>query len=127
MDYEIGNQTKVYIAASATKFEIAKRLAMKLREKGFKIVSYWHDVDKSPGYNSAPRAIRDVHGVKHCDLFIELIGDSESRGGRHCELGMALAWEKKVILIGEIDGCIFQNLPWLPRFESIEKFLRTME
>ena len=125
MNINIGRQMKVYIAASYTRYEEAYQLGIKLEDKGFEIVSFWHQgKEKIPDYGSGERAIRDQFAIEQCDLFIELIGDDGSKGGRHCELGMALAWNKKVILIGEVDGCIFQNLPWLPRMKNVEEFLR---
>lgn len=126
MNIDIQRKMKVYIAASYTRYEEAKKLGEKLEEKEFEVISNWHSIDRptKPDYNSATQAIRDIFEVEHCDLFIELIGDKGSQGGRHCELGMALAWNKKVLLIGEIDGCIFENLPWLPRMKNIEQFLR---
>ena len=116
---------KVYIAASHPKIKQAKLLAKKLNSiVEFEVISLWHDVDKFAEYNSASRAFRDMFGVEQCDLFIEFIGDNDSRGGRHCELGMALAWDKKIILIGSDDGCVFTNLPYLAKVDTVEKLLR---
>lgn len=117
---------KVYIAGSAPGFQTTMQFAKDLREKGFEITSFWHDTDRFPKYFSPSRAIRDVNQVKECDLFIELIGDTKSKGGRHAELGMAIALDKKIILIGEFDGCIFESIPWLAKIETIEKFLEML-
>lgn len=121
---------KVYIAASYTNIVAAKRLGIKLAEEGFDILSYWHIDGNSPidsDYHSGSRAIRDYHSVERCDLFIELIGDNGSKGGRHCELGLALAWGKKIMLVGEPDDCIFTWLPWLPRFDTAEDLLKRLK
>ena len=59
--------------------------------------------------------------MQSCDLFVELVGDEGSKGGRHCELGLAVGWDKKIILIGGLDCCIFTNLPWLARMKTIIK------
>ncbi len=122
---------KIYIAASHPKIELAKSLAGKLvlnnlNGTKFEVISLWHDQDKAPAYSSAPRAIRDMFGVEQCDLFIEFIGDNDSRGGRHCELGMALAWGKKIILIGSDDGCVFTHLPYIARVNNVEELLRSL-
>lgn len=121
-----GDRMKIYIAASHPNIEQAKLLAYKLDEAGFELVSIWHDVDKAPAYNSAPRAIRDMLGVERCDLFIEFIGDNASKGGRHCELGMALAWGKKIILVGSDDGCVFTHLPYLAQVNNVEELLKSL-
>lgn len=118
---------KVYIAASHPNIENAKLLAKELtKTQKFTMVSLWHEEDKEPAYNSAPRAIRDMLGVERCDLFIEFIGDNASRGGRHCELGLALAWNKKIILVGSDDGCVFTHLPYLARVDTVEDLLKSL-
>ena len=127
MDINIQRKMKIYIAASYTRIKEAKFLGEALEEIGFIVVSNWHQDHDDPvdaDYLSGSRAIRDQYAIESCNLFVELIGDEGSRGGRHCELGMALAWNKKIILIGEPDGCVFQNLPWLPRMKDVEEFLR---
>jgi len=124
MNIDIQRKMKVYIAASYLRKEEAQKLGLELEQKGFEILSDWHQVNEQADYHSGQRAIRDMHSVEQCDLFIEFVGDKDSKGGRHCELGLALAWNKKIILIGEIDTCIFTNLPYLPRMKNIEELLR---
>jgi hypothetical protein len=119
---------KVYIAASFPRQKEAQELGEKLEKLGFEITSYWHQgAERNSEYHSGARALRDKLAVERCELFIELVGDNLSRGGRHCELGLALSLNKKVILIGSIDDCIFTNLPYLPRFNNIESFLNTLK
>jgi len=60
-------------------------------------------------------------------LFIELIGDSGSKGGRHTELGMAIAWEKEIMLVGGPDNCIFTWLPWLAKYNNIEELIARLK
>jgi len=118
---------KVYIAASYPRIMEAKALGESLETKGFEILSLWHIEGQSAidsDYLSGPRAIRDQFAIQQCDLFVEFVGDDKSKGGRHCELGLALAWNKKIILIGGLDHCIFTNLPWLARIKNAEEFLR---
>lgn len=120
---------KIYIAASLPRYKDAHNLSQKLKQHGHEIVSIWHKNDKILGdtkadYHSGTKAARDMHGVKNCELFIELVGDNKSRGGRHCELGLALAWDKQIILIGDVDDCIFTHLPILTHIQTIEQFLK---
>lgn len=126
-DINIQRQMKIYIAASYTRIKEARKLGEDLEQREFNIVSNWHQDHDDPidaDYLSGSRAIRDQYAIESCDLFVEFIGDEGSKGGRHCELGMALAWNKKIILIGELDCCIFTNLPWLPRIKNAEEFLK---
>ena len=122
--------SKVYIAASYTNIAAAKELGIKLEIMGFDVLSYWHIDGQSPvdsDYHSASRAMRDFHQVKQCDIFIELVGDTGSRGGRHTELGLAMAWGKEIILAGGPDDCIFTWLPWLTRFGSVDALLARLK
>lgn len=125
MDIDIQRKMKIYLAASHPRKEEIIKLAQQLEERNFEIVSFWHLEDK-PDYRSGERAMRDQSAIQQCDLFVELIGDDMSKGGRHCELGIALAWNKKIILIGDSENefCVFTNLPWLPKMKTIEEFLR---
>lgn len=126
--YFKGKPMKVYIAASYPRIEEATKLGEELEIMGYEVLSYWHQgVERDPSYHSGQRAIRDMFAVQQCDLFIELIGDTDSRGGRHCELGLAIAWEKKIILIGTIDDCIFTHLPWIPTMKSVEDLLKKLK
>lgn len=120
------NSRKVYIAASYTNIAAAKKLGEDLKLMGFEILSFWHVDGKSPvdsDYHSSSRAMRDYQQIKHCDLFIELIGDHGSRGGRHCELGLAIAWKKDIMLVGVSDDCIFTWLPWLAKYKNIDALM----
>jgi len=122
---------KIYIAASIPRVQEAHDLGISLEKSGYEILSYWHkDISEriKTDYHSTDRAITDKQGVQNCDIFIELVGDTnESRGGRHCELGLALAWEKKIILIGGVDDCIFTHLPNLIHVSSIPMFLKIQD
>lgn len=120
---------KIYIGASYPRIKEAEALGEKLDTKGFIVLSLWHQESKSTkdsDYFSGLRALRDKEGVKYCDIFIEFIGDEKSHGGRHCELGMALAWGKRIMLIGDKDKCIFTNLPWLARYKNANELLKRL-
>jgi hypothetical protein len=119
---------KIYIAASYPRLEEAQKLGLELENLGYDVNSYWHQGEENEAdYHSATRAIRDMHAVEYCDLFIELIGDNLSKGGRSCELGMAIAFGKNIILIGENDNCIFTYLPWLAKVKSVSSLLRMLK
>ena len=127
MDINLQGKLKIYIAASYPRIIEAKILGEALEKIGHDVISFWH-VDGNSAidadYISGQRAIRDLFSVQQCNLFIEFVGDELSKGGRHAELGLALAWNKKIILIGSIDHCIFTNLPWLARVKNSEELLR---
>ena len=116
----------IYISASIPRKQEAYDLGNLLRAAGHNILSQWHNTigkNSDANYHSQDKAVRDLDGVNACEVFIELVGDTKSRGGRHCELGLAIAGKKKIILIGPDDDCIFTWLPGLTKIESIEKFI----
>lgn len=121
---------KIYLAAAMPRITEANKLGLLLEKQGHSLTSYWHkEVDRkveNADYHNGSRAQRDKDCVEACDVFISLVGDRhQSRGGRHCELGLALAWEKQIILIGDDDDCIFTWLEnsGITKIYSIEKFI----
>lgn len=112
---------KIYVAASYPRKAEALRIANRLKELGHQITSRWLTEDE--GYVSDDReqetveqmkkrmaeaAVRDILDVGVCELLVCLTdGEPQlSRGGRHAEFGMALAWSKQLILIGPRE-CVF--------------------
>jgi hypothetical protein len=55
-------------------------------------------------------ALVDVDDVRRADGLIFFSEDHEGGGGRHVELGLALAWSKNVIVVGQREH-IFHRLP----------------
>lgn len=65
-------------------------------------------------------ALEDVQDLQAADLvlvFTEPPGSPASRGGRHVELGMALAWEKAIVVIGGREN-VFCCLPGVDVFAT---------
>lgn len=93
-----------------------KRLREKLTGLGFNVQASWLDEPdiKDDGVHMAPltpeqhneMAIRDIAEVKACDVFVTVLenGTGLTRGGRHVELGAALALDKPVITIGNPEN-----------------------
>lgn len=70
---------------------------------------------------AAQRDLQDIREADFVLFFTDPPGQSTSRGGRHTELGYALALGKPVIVIGEPEN-IFQY--GLARYEDFGWFLR---
>lgn len=65
-------------------------------------------------------ALEDMEDVQRADVliaFTETPRVSTSRGGRHVELGLALAWQKRVIVVGPREN-VFCWLPQVKHFDS---------
>lgn len=64
-------------------------------------------------------ALDDFEDVRRADVlvaFTEPPRSTASRGGRHVELGLALAWQKHVIIVGPREN-VFCWLPWVDHYE----------
>jgi len=136
----------IYIAARYDRREEMCGYAKELRELGYEVNSRWllgtHQIhqhaeliDKtgvpsdSHGVTllARPFAEDDVADVSQADIliFFSEPPDSHSkRGGRHVEYGMALALQKKIIVIGDREN-VFHCLPQVIRFDTWDDFKKT--
>lgn len=90
---------KIYIACPFANKDIAIQLAAHLLRAGFEVVSGWHFGDTEYEPSNAARADRDWQEVKLADTVVYVLDiDRQSGGGCHTELGMALAYEKKIFV-----------------------------
>ena len=59
----------------------------------------------------------DVADIEACEIvivFSETPRETNSRGGRHVELGMALALKKRIFVVGPVEN-VFMSLPQIQR------------
>lgn len=74
-------------------------------------------------------AIEDIGDVQRADFMVQLAGDTPdntTRGGRHTELGVALAG-KKICFILTLNGTaeqVFHNHPNVLRYSSAAELIR---
>jgi len=98
----------IYVAGKTDDWERVRRVQESLTELGHMVTYDWtvnveDDVDTGLEANDRTRrewADDDQMGVKQADLVIFLV-DSEGLSGTLIELGMALAYEKAIIVVGE--------------------------
>ena len=117
-----------YIAASYPLKIQACFLAGKIRENGHKIASTWHDdweqlIDDPEKWGED--CIRDFSGVRDCNHFVQLTGDNQSKGGRHTELGIALALGKRISLIGPNEQ-VFHRHPSITHYARVRDFIERL-
>lgn len=73
------------------------------------------------------RALMDATDIYEADIMVSFTDGQFARGGRHVELGMALAWVKTVVVIGPREH-VFHCLPdviWFEDWESFHDALRS--
>jgi nucleoside 2-deoxyribosyltransferase len=127
---------RIYLAAQFCRHDEMREVRDKLRDLGHDVQSRWIDLHGEENLtqptvallNTSPLdfvkyAVMDTEQVGNADAVISFSsGDgSSSTGGRHVELGMALALGKRVILVGPREN-VFHTLPiieWYPDTESL--------
>lgn len=119
----------VYIAAPYEARKAAVALAAVVESLGCSLCASWltpehNDDGKNSPLGDVPvvHALEDLEDVLACDIFIVLNPKGFERsgtGGRHVELGVAIATRKPIILIGERTN-VFHFLPSVVQISNIE-------
>ena len=107
---------RVYLAARYRHAEELRRRAEELSALGHDVTSRWirggHSV--AGGYDDprwARYAQEDFDDVESADAVVCLLEpNGGGSGGRHVEFGLALAWGKRTIVVGE-PAHLFHTLP----------------
>ncbi len=119
----------VYLAARYDHLSLMQQYKHRLEQAGFVVTSRWvkgeHEAQEGrQDANNALYALEDFVDVGKADWvvsFTEEPNAKSGRGGRHVELGMALAFNKRCIVIGPREN-IFHYLPQIVRYETWEDF-----
>ncbi len=128
----------IYLAARYSRREEIRGYKINLENKGFVVTSRWlEDISTDEEHilvnkieesdNSIPIEARiladiDVSDVMQADtliLFSETPVSKYARGGRHVEFGIALASNKRVIVIGPREN-IFHTLENVEHFDCLD-------
>ncbi len=89
--------SKLYIAAALKDHEIVEALTDRFKKVGIELTFNWAVKFRQ---QIQPRPGDMVKAVKECDVLILICPGGR---GAHCELGMALATGKKIIIVGAED------------------------
>lgn len=118
--------TAVYIAAPIHRRAEMASIADELRACGLEVVSRWHDEDtpieaELVAEQAREFARRDMDDIDTADTFVvftePLASQFEHRSGHHIETGIAIAWDKCVLLVGHKRN-VFHDLPEVEHFVS---------
>lgn len=131
-----GNLMKIYLASRYSRREELLGYAQLLKEDGHVITSRWLREDseeKGAGIQDPPASFPveaqvfanlDYSDVKRSDallLFSEYANVSlASRGGRHVEFGLALAWGKRLFVCGPREN-VFHTIKGIGYTSSFEE------
>lgn len=119
---QLNPKIKIYIAAPWKNKEEAKAAKKICEDAGLEVTSRWielhGDKEKDDPTNIKyfeEEATHDVQDVYRCDILILL--NIQKSEGKAAETGMAMAWGKPVILVGERSN-IFHYLP-VPKVSNL--------
>ena len=123
---------KVYLAGRYSRKEELKGYADQIRAAGHEVTSRWlqgdHQVREasdaetdsvSVPVDGRPYALDDFEDLGLSDVVVSFTETprkgGDSRGGRHVEFGLALAWDKRVLVVGPREN-VFHTLPQVLHF-----------
>lgn len=119
---------KIYVASKFEEGPRVQKIYEILRKRGHTITHDWttEDASKYTGEDlakfKAECAFKDYQGVKDCDLILVL--NHEKLYGGAAEMGMAIALDKKVVVVGEsIRENIFFHLKNIIKPKSVDDAL----
>lgn len=110
----------VYLCASFARQEVMREYRRRLHAAGIAVTSRWLDMPAAAPTEVAPQAeiatvcIEDIVIADALVAFTEPYGSGYFTGGRHVELGLALAWKVPVYVIGPIEN-VFHCHPSVTR------------
>ena len=115
----------MYIAAPYQKRDQAARVMELLEENGISVTSRWL---KSPDEMTDEFARQDLADIECADLLLALNYaefENSGTGGRHVELGYALALGKAVLLVGNVSN-IFHTLSIIHRIDESDNVIASI-
>lgn len=115
---------RIYVAAMYSERREMLRVHARLISAGHEPTSRWVGGAEEQ-LSWAEAAVMDMDDIARADAllgFTLTLGSVFSGGGRHVELGMALATGKRVFIVGGIEN-VFHHHPCVVRYESLGEFL----
>lgn len=109
----------VYLAARFPRRADMLARAGELHADGHVVTSRWVWGDE--GLTDAQRAQDDIHDLSRAEVVVSFTEPPEvySTGGRHVELGLALALRKRVVVVGHREN-VFHHLPQIEFYDLWE-------
>jgi len=127
---------RFYLASRYSRGPELRGYRDELRALGHEVTSRWLDgYDCTPGLSPedhtkerARFAQDDLDDLSLADVvvcFTESRQENPGRGGRHVEYGVALAWDKTIVVIGPREN-VFHCLSHVTHYETWEAYQQEM-
>lgn len=112
---------KIYLAAAYTAESRAKMRATRtvLEQYSHTVTSRWIDELRD---TQQAQGLMDFRDLAEADAVVCFTGIPSTSGGFHTEVGLALAWRKQTIIVGERLN-VFHHLAEIQWFPSWSAFL----
>lgn len=132
---------QMYLAARYSRNEEMREVAEVLRGNGHTVTSRWingsHEQTEGDRHAEADEnarfAIEDIEDLTKSDIVVSFTETTDqkkvkrpSKGGRHVEFGMGVAFNKRMVVIGPRE-CVFHWLPSVEVYDSLDEFLNVLE
>ena len=119
-----GPRVRFYAASSFNARDSVRVLAKKIeKELGWKCTARWLNDDEEIGQN-AQTAIMDRDDISCADVMV-VFSEESTTGGKWFECGLAYGLDIPIYMIKHEPEqvCLFQLLPGIKHFDSIEDFI----
>lgn len=115
-----------YFAAKFRRRHDLKERRAELMGLGHIVTSRW--LDQAEDDENSETAAVDLADIEAADCLLSFSEEprTEGRGGRHCELGIAIGAGKDIVVIGQREH-IFCHLPEVHHFWTWYSFIETMK
>jgi len=119
---------KIYIAARFSRRDYVRILHAQLTKLNYICTSNWcfnSPKDQSTSSLKRNEALRDISDIRNSHLIVLLTDTSDVgyiTGGKHVELGLALALNKLTCVVGEREN-VFHYLDAVNHFDTWDGFL----
>ena len=123
---------KVYVAGSRHELEGVRQVQQLMIDHGYEITFDWtgeegelRETWEEVSYRAADLAGRELEAIELADTFVLVVTKGRGRGC-YVELGMAIALEKQVFIIGPYDDSVFfysENVYRIPHRTAFRDFM----
>lgn len=118
---------RIYLTARWARREEMKSVRNKLTEAGHEVTSRWLDeVDGTDPKHAADIDLVDIDDSQVLLCFSELPEVGYTTGGRHVEIGYAIANSTPVFVVGPREN-VFFHLPEISVFATLEEAIAEIE
>jgi len=112
----------IYVMGKWEEHQRIKDIMIKLENAGHRITCDWTNHNYEDKGYPVQYAIDDITGVVRADLVIGIFTSNYNYRGALVELGAALAFDKRVIVVGHaIDSCMFSNHPLITHLNTVDE------